>query len=129
MSSRRFVAAAFACGLGLLLGSCSSVSDAVSDYWPHFAGGEPAGIPPRPGTPGYAAFIAHGQADATSPAPNGPAITSGSTGAVAERTTAGNPSGQSSASVAQSSAGSGHAAQAIATPSAAPDKNVQSGLY
>jgi hypothetical protein len=30
--------------------------------WPHWAGGEPAGVPPRPGQPGYEEFIAHGQA-------------------------------------------------------------------
>lgn len=29
--------------------------------WPHWAGGEPAGLPPRPGQPGYEEFIAHGQ--------------------------------------------------------------------
>jgi hypothetical protein len=45
--------------LGQILGSCSSVSTVVSDYWPHLAGGEPAGMPPRPGEPGYDAFIAH----------------------------------------------------------------------
>jgi hypothetical protein len=62
MTVKRFVAAAFVIGLGLALGSCSSFSDTVSDHWPHFAGGEPDDLPPRPGTPGYDAFIAHGQA-------------------------------------------------------------------
>lgn len=62
MTLKRLVAVAFAFGLGILLGSCSSFSDAVSDHWPHFAGGEPDGLPPRPGTPGYDSFIAHGQA-------------------------------------------------------------------
>jgi hypothetical protein len=47
--------------LGLILGSCSSVSTVVSDYWPRWAGGEPAGTPPRPGEPGYDQFIAHKQ--------------------------------------------------------------------
>lgn len=61
MTIKRLAAAAFALGLGLVLGSCSSFSDAVSDHWPHFAGGEPDGVPPRPGAPGYNKFIAHGQ--------------------------------------------------------------------
>jgi hypothetical protein len=45
--------------LGLMLASCA---DVVADHWPHFAGGEPNGLPPRPGEPGYQQFIAHGQA-------------------------------------------------------------------
>ncbi len=61
MTGKGLSAAACALGLGLLLGSCSSFSDVVSDHWPHFAGGEPDGVPPRPGAPGYAQFIAHGQ--------------------------------------------------------------------
>jgi hypothetical protein len=44
--------------LGLMLASCA---DFVADHWPHFAGGEPNGLPPRPGEPGYQQFIAHGQ--------------------------------------------------------------------
>lgn len=46
-------------GLGLLLGSCSSISGFVADHWPHWAGGMPSDVPPRPGTPGYDEFIAH----------------------------------------------------------------------
>jgi hypothetical protein len=49
--------------LGLMLASCA---DFVADHWPHFAGGEPNGLPPRPGEPGYQQFIAHGQADQNS---------------------------------------------------------------
>ena len=57
--------------LSLILGSCSSVSGVFSDYWPHWFGGEPAGTPPRPGTPGYADFIAHKPPDNNStPATN-----------------------------------------------------------
>jgi hypothetical protein len=72
MTRQRFVVATFALVLGLTLGSCSPFSDYVSDHWPHFAGGEPDGMPPRPGTPGYTQFIAHGQPDqsANSPAQN-----------------------------------------------------------
>ena len=44
--------------LALMLASCA---DFVADHWPHFAGGEPNGLPPRPGEPGYQQFIAHGQ--------------------------------------------------------------------
>ena len=47
--------------LGLALGSCGSVSGFVSDHWPAWAGGEPNGMPPRPGTPGYAEFMARQQ--------------------------------------------------------------------
>jgi len=48
--------------LGILVGSCSSFSGYVADHWPHWAGGEPEDVPPRPGSPGYDEFIAHGQA-------------------------------------------------------------------
>ncbi|MGH6673776.1 MAG: hypothetical protein ACRECV_17650 [Xanthobacteraceae bacterium] len=61
MMVKRLVAVAFAFGVGLTVGSCSSFSDFVSNSWPHFAGGEPNGLPPRPGDPGYNKFIAHGQ--------------------------------------------------------------------
>lgn len=61
MITKRLVAAAFAFSLGLMLGACTSFSGFVSDHWPHFAGGEPDGVPPRPGAPGYTQFIAHGQ--------------------------------------------------------------------
>jgi hypothetical protein len=47
--------------LGLTLGSCSSFSGYVADHWPRWAGGMPDDIPPRPGTPGYEEFVAHGQ--------------------------------------------------------------------
>lgn len=42
--------------LGAGLGSCGGF---VSDHWPHWAGGEPNDLPPRPGAPGYEEFIAH----------------------------------------------------------------------
>ena len=60
MIAKGFAAALVLC-LGLTLASCGSFSDAVADHWPHFAGGEPNGVPPRPGEPGYRRFIAHGQ--------------------------------------------------------------------
>lgn len=60
MTVRWLVAALLACVLGLMLSACGS-SNFVADNWPHFAGGEPNDVPPRPGTPGYAAFIAREQ--------------------------------------------------------------------
>jgi hypothetical protein len=135
MTVKRLVAAAFAFGLGLLLGSCSATSDFVSDYWPHFAGGEPAGVPPRPGTPGYAAFIAHGQPTGTvnPPAGDGQGAATGATPSFAERTSPGGEqhaaTGVSSAPIAQSPAGAGQAPTTVAAPSGAADRNVQSGLY
>jgi hypothetical protein len=46
-------------GIGLNLAGCGGF---VADHWPHWAGGLPADVPPRPGTPGYAEFVGHGQA-------------------------------------------------------------------
>jgi hypothetical protein len=68
MTIRRFIAAALVLGLACLLGACSPFSSSVADMWPHWAGGEPAGLPPRPGQPGYEQFIAHGQPDQNPPA-------------------------------------------------------------
>jgi hypothetical protein len=41
---------------GLLVASCSSVSSFVADTLPAWAGGLPAGTPPRAGTPEYEAY-------------------------------------------------------------------------
>lgn len=51
--------------LAPLLAGCG---DLIADHWPHFAGGEPNGLPPRPGAPGYQQFIAHGQDVQNAPA-------------------------------------------------------------
>ncbi len=51
-------------GLGLALGSCGSAAGTVADHWPHWAGGMPNDVPPRPGAPGYDEFIAHERAKA-----------------------------------------------------------------
>ena len=56
--------------LGPALGSCSSVAGVAADVWPHWAGGEPADVPPRPGKPGYQEYIAHQQGN---PPPASPA--------------------------------------------------------
>jgi hypothetical protein len=56
---KRFLTPIVVLGLGLLLGSCGTVSGVVADHWPHWAGGMPDDVPPRAGAPGYEEFIAH----------------------------------------------------------------------
>jgi hypothetical protein len=58
MAPKRLITAATLLGFGLNLASCGGF---VADHWPHWAGGMPADVPPRPGSPGYEEFIAHGQ--------------------------------------------------------------------
>jgi hypothetical protein len=58
MGPRRLITAVTLLGFGLNLAGCGGF---VADHWPHWAGGMPADVPPRPGSPGYAEFIAHGQ--------------------------------------------------------------------
>jgi hypothetical protein len=41
---------------GWLVGSCGSTGSFIGDNLPPWAGGLPAGTPPRPGTPGYDAY-------------------------------------------------------------------------
>jgi hypothetical protein len=67
MTVKRTVAAAIVLVFSSILGSCGSFSGYVSDHWPHWAGGMPDDVPPRPGAPGYDEFVAHGQSgqDAT----------------------------------------------------------------
>ena len=121
MTFNRALAAVFALVMGLALGACSSFSDAVADHWPHFAGGEPNGLPPRPGTPGYSTYIAHGQpADGT----GAPAGGSGQTATISgQRPAAGNrqPAAYTDPSPPYQKP---TAAPAIARPSSDP-----SGLY
>jgi hypothetical protein len=67
MIVKRWIAVTVLVGFGPLLGSCgggaeSGFSGYVADHWPHWAGGMPDDVPPRPGAPGYDEFIAHGQA-------------------------------------------------------------------
>jgi hypothetical protein len=80
MMVKRLSVALLVLGLGLLLGSCGPVAGFTADHWPHWAGGLPEGTPPRPGTPGYADYVAHRQAEtepgkpaATGAAANAPA--------------------------------------------------------
>lgn len=92
MMIRRFIAAALVLGFASVLGACSPFSSSVADMWPHWAGGEPAGLPPRPGQPGYEQFIAHGQpnqnpaaAPAEPVAPVAQQAPAGPTAAIAEQ--------------------------------------------
>ena len=69
MMVKRLSVALMGLGLGLLLGSCGPVAGFTADHWPHWAGGLPAGTPPRPGTPGYDDYVAHRQAETEPPQP------------------------------------------------------------
>ena len=80
MMVKRLSVALMGLGLGLSLGSCGPVAGFTADHWPHWAGGLPTGTPPRPGTPGYADYVAHRQAE-TEPAK--PAATSATANAPA----------------------------------------------
>jgi len=87
MTGRR-AAAAILLGLAPLLGSCGGASENgfsayVADHWPHWAGGMPADVPPRPGAPGYNEFIAHGQAGQNVTTPAAPAAPAGKPAAIA----------------------------------------------
>jgi len=82
MTVKRFITAIGALGLVLSLASCGGASESgfsayVADHWPHWAGGMPNDVPPRPGSPGYDEFIAHGLAnqDATKPPATGATAT------------------------------------------------------
>jgi len=77
MMVKRLCAALMGLGLGLLLGSCGPVAGFTADHWPHWAGGLPAGTPPRPGTPGYADYVAHRQAETEPPKPAANAVANG----------------------------------------------------
>jgi hypothetical protein len=89
MMVRRSVAAALALFVGLMAGSCTPFSGYVADHWPHFAGGEPDDLPPRPGAPGYNKFIAHGQPAQTTQSPAAAQPTStGATATIAKGTPA-----------------------------------------
>ena len=69
MMVKRLSVALMGLGLGLALGSCGPVSGFTADHWPHWAGGMPDDVPPRPGAPGYEEFIAHAQPNKDTAAP------------------------------------------------------------
>jgi hypothetical protein len=83
MIIKRLLAASAVLSLAMMLSACGGY---VADRWPHWAGGLPPDVPPRPGAPGYDDFIAHGEPAA----PNAPAAganaapaVNGATGTVA----------------------------------------------
>ena len=62
---------------GFLVASCSSVSSFVADTLPAWAGGLPAGTPPRAGTPEYEAYwksLSGNEPLRVNPAPTRPAM-------------------------------------------------------
>lgn len=67
---KRIVAPTIVLCACLVLASCSSFAGFVSDHWPTWAGGMPKDVPPRPGEPGYQAFIAHDQGGQGAASPN-----------------------------------------------------------
>src|SRR5271169_2436823 len=118
MIVKRIIAAAIVLCLGSVLGSCSPFSGYVADHWPHWAGGMPDDVPPRPGAPGYDEFIAHGQTDQD-------ATKSAATGekpAAAEKSAAG---------AVKTSVQPAPAAQAMPSDSTSPENPsvVKGGLY
>jgi hypothetical protein len=65
MAGKRHLAIAIVLSLAPALASCGGGSESgfsayVADHWPHWAGGMPEDVPPRPGAPGYNEFISHG---------------------------------------------------------------------
>lgn len=112
MTAKQGVWAAIAVSLVLTLGACSPFSGYVADGWPHWAGGEPTGLPPRPGSPGYAEYIAHGQ-----PVQN-PDAAAGAAPAP--------PAVETTQTVSQTAAGTAQKASIFGGPKvAAPQPNVQ----
>jgi len=91
MIVKRFIAAAILLGLGLHLGSCGGFSGYVADHWPHWAGGMPDDVPPRPGAPGYDQFIAHGQTDPAAAKSTATGSTAATPTASGEKAVAGAP--------------------------------------
>jgi hypothetical protein len=86
MIVRRLLAASIVLSLSIMLSACGGY---VADRWPHWAGGLPPDVPPRPGAPGYEQFIAHGEPAQSAAAPAaGAATTDATTGATSSASTA-----------------------------------------
>jgi hypothetical protein len=66
--SLKLSCSALLCLAGLSLASCAGKTpgESFADM-PHWMGGEPAGVPPRRGTPEYDAWVAARAADAARP--------------------------------------------------------------
>jgi hypothetical protein len=87
---KRFVAPACVLLLGFALGSCTQFAGTVSDAWPTWAGGMPKDVPPRPGSPGYDAFMLQqqGKDQTTSSVPAAPAGQAGAPQPAVQQTAA-----------------------------------------
>jgi uncharacterized iron-regulated membrane protein len=123
---KRCIAALFVCAVGLTLSACGA--NYVADYWPHFAGGEPNDVPPRPGSPGYRKFIEHGQSpdSRSAPAANGQPPAGGVTPEFAAR----QPGGAQQAPAGTTAAAPAQQPVSAAPPPRTTDQNVgQGGLY
>jgi hypothetical protein len=114
----RFIIVAIALGLAFSLVSCgggaseSGFSAYVADHWPHWAGGMPDDVPPRPGAPGYDEFVAHGQANQEAMKPS--AAGTNTTAAPVFKTTSSVPANQATSSP-----------QAAPAPQAAPEPQAE----
>lgn len=145
MTVERFIIGTITLGLALSLASCgggaseSGFSAYVADHWPHWAGGMPDDVPPRPGAPGYDEFVAHGQAnqDAMKPSAAG-TNTAAAPAAPVFKTTSSAPTSQitSSARVApavpaapETQAEPASDAEAAPQPSSDDTSAVKGGLY
>ncbi len=140
---KRSIAAAVMVGACALLASCAGASNEdgfsafVADHWPHWAGGMPNDVPPRPGAPGYKQFIAHGQADqdvlppASANAPAAPATPVFQTAPSASPAAAeqGKPPQPRGAPAAPPSAGPVASAPPAPQPAAEDSSVVRGGLY
>lgn len=98
MIVKRIAAVSMALGLAAALGGCGGY---IADRVPHWAGGLPADVPPRPGAPGYQEFIAHGEPTANVATPDAAATagatTESTTGAANGTTSTGNAAQANSA--------------------------------
>ena len=73
--STRHIASILALALaGFALGGCSSINEKLADgmgnYLPQWAGGLPADVPPRRGTPQYDAYMKEREEKRLQPAPS-----------------------------------------------------------
>jgi len=139
LGGRRLGAAAIVLCAGLTVASCAGTgsedgfSAYVADHWPHWAGGMPNDVPPRPGAPGYQQFIAHGQADQDQPsAPAGANGTAAAPAAPVFQTTPGVPAQPARAEAAARAAPPAPApvvTQATPPPASDDTSVVHGGLY
>jgi hypothetical protein len=137
MTVERSITAVVALGLALSLGSCGGASEGgfsayVADHWPHWAGGMPNDVPPRPGAPGYDEFVAHGQAgqDAIKPSSTGTSATAAPTAPVFKTTpSASATTAQVTPAVPETQAEPAPTTEPVPQPSSNDTSVVKGGLY